>query len=64
MMWGLLELVWQAAIDNATMLVVEAGNAERDGDALGAEALQKAAEVLDAQAQQDRATLDYLEGGG
>jgi len=63
-MWGLLELLWQAGKDGATMLVMQAANAERDGDAAKAATLQEAAEVLDAQADQDAATIEYIQGSG
>ena len=63
-MWGLLELLWQAGKDQATMLAIQAANAEREGDAAKAAALQDAAEVLDAQADQDAATLEYIQGSG
>jgi hypothetical protein len=63
-MWDLLELLWQAGKDQATMLVMQAANAEREGDTITAAALQSAAEILDAQAEQDAATLDYLHSSG
>jgi hypothetical protein len=57
-MWELLHLLWQAGKDQATMLVMQAANAEREGDAARAATLQEAAEVLDAQAEQDAATIE------
>jgi len=61
-MWGLLELLWQAGKDQATILMVQAAEAEREGDDARSATLQDAAEVLDAQAEQDMATLGYIWG--
>jgi hypothetical protein len=63
-MWGLLELLWQAGKDQATILEMQAAEAEREGDTAKAAALQGAAEVLDAQAEQDAETLDYIHSCG
>ena len=57
-------MLWQAGKDGATMLVMQAADAEREGDAAKAAALQEAAEVLDAQADQDAATIEYIQGSG
>jgi len=62
--WELLHLLWQAGKDQATMLVMQAANAEREGDAARAATLQEAAEVLDAQADQDATTIEYIQGSG
>jgi len=62
--WGLLEMLWQAGKDQATILTMQAGNAEREGDAAKAATLQEAAEMLNAQADQHAATMEYIEGGG
>jgi hypothetical protein len=59
---GILELLWQAGKDRATMLVMQAADAECKGDAVTVAALQEAAEVLDAQAEQDMATIEYIRG--